>query len=274
MNTAVSVIITTRNEEKNIEACLNSIKRQSYNDIEIIVIDNNSTDATKSIAKRYTAKFFDKGPERSAQRNFGAGKATGTYLLFLDADMELTPRVIKECVMISEEKRKLAVVIPEESFGVGFWATCKALERSFYLKVDYIEAARFFRKDIFEALEGYDESITGPEDYDLPQRVKELHGDQSIGRVSAHIRHNEGKLSLIGTMRKKYYYGKKMDRYKAKKENSQYLIKQASILNRYIIFFSNPLKLFRDPVVGLGMLFMKTSEMVAIACGYVSAILV
>ena len=67
----VSVVITTRNEEKNIENCLMSIQEQTYKHIEIIVIDNNSSDKTKELSKQYTNKVFNQGPERSAQRNYG-----------------------------------------------------------------------------------------------------------------------------------------------------------------------------------------------------------
>lgn len=273
MNNVVSIIITTRNEGKNIRLCLDSIKKQTYKDIEIIVVDNNSSDDTKNIARSYTEKVFDKGPERSTQRNFGASAAAGRYILFLDADMELTPRVIQECVDVAEQGKKPGVVIPEESFGIGFWAKCKALERSFYLGVDWIEAARFFRKDTFMKVGGYDEILTGPEDFDLPQRMKERYGQSSVGRIRSFIRHNEGRLTFGRTISKKYYYGKKMQRYKTKQQNKKYVGKQASLLNRYVLFLSKPQKLFRNPIVGLGMLFMKTSEMAALGLGYLSGIL-
>ena len=94
----VSIIITTKNEEKNIGRCLKSIKKQACPNIEIIVVDNNSIDKTKQITKKYTKNVFNKGPERSAQRNFGAQKAKGKYLLFLDADMTLSPQLIKKAV--------------------------------------------------------------------------------------------------------------------------------------------------------------------------------
>ncbi|MBU4481210.1 glycosyltransferase, partial [Patescibacteria group bacterium] len=109
MNPLVSIVITTKNEERNIANCLGSILRQTYfcDKIEIIVVDNNSTDKTKDLVesfkvKSYKAgckiKFFNKGPERSAQRNFGVAQAQGEYILYLDADMILSPDVIKECM--------------------------------------------------------------------------------------------------------------------------------------------------------------------------------
>lgn len=99
----VSVIITTKNEEANIKNFLKSIRNQTYpkDKIEIIVVDNNSTDRTKEIVVRYTenpngnsfafhgVKVYNYGPERSAQRNFGVKQAGGKYILYLDADMIL-----------------------------------------------------------------------------------------------------------------------------------------------------------------------------------------
>jgi len=62
----VSVIITTKNEEKHIENLLQSIKRKTYKNIEIILVDNYSTDKTIEIARKYTDKIYLKGLERSS----------------------------------------------------------------------------------------------------------------------------------------------------------------------------------------------------------------
>ena len=85
----VSIIITTKNEQDVIKDLLKSIKGQTYKNIEIVVVDNNSTDKTKEIAGRYTKLVFNKGPERSAQRNYGVEKCTGSFVVILDADMQL-----------------------------------------------------------------------------------------------------------------------------------------------------------------------------------------
>ena len=143
----VSIIIPTKNSSTTLGACLKSIKNQTYKNIELIVVDNNSTDETKVIAKKYTDKVFNKGPERSAQRNYGVKQSNGEYTLIIDSDMELSEKVVENCVKkIQSNTHIKAIIIPEESFGVGFWAQCKKLERSFYIGVDWIEAARFFEK--------------------------------------------------------------------------------------------------------------------------------
>lgn len=268
----VSVIIPTKDSSSTIGDCLKSIKNQTYKNIEIIVVDNNSTDKTKAIAKKYTKLVSNKGPERSAQRNLGALKSKGKYLLFIDSDMELSNTVISECIgklKTENIKHKIGgIIIPEESVGEGFWAQCKRLERSFYVGVDWMEAARFFPKNIFEEFKGYDEKQTGTEDYDLPQGIKVKYGSESIGRINSFIFHNEGKLSLSYTLKKKFYYAKTAGVYAKRKSNKSYFNKQANILERYRLFFSHPIKLFKNPFIGLGMLFMKTSEFTAGGLGY------
>jgi glycosyltransferase involved in cell wall biosynthesis len=269
----VSVIITTKNEAGNIATCLASVAAQGYSRIETIVVDNTSTDETKTIARQYTPYIFDKGPERSAQRNFGAGKAKGKYLLVLDADMSLTPDVVKQCVDLCERQGKIAVVVPEESYGEGYWAACKALERSFYLGVDWIEAARFFRKDAFCRLGGYDETITGPEDFDLPQRIKYEYGKSNIGRICAYIRHNEGRINLLKHLRKKWYYGLKLREYLVKVQNQKSVIKQSNIFTRYILFLQRPRLIFQQPHIFIGMVVLKTLEMGALASGTIRGLI-
>jgi len=304
MRDTVSVIITTKNEADRLPACLESIKKQTYKHIETIVVDNHSSDATKDIAKNFGVRVLDEGPERSAQRNFGAQKSKGKYLLFLDADMELTPGVVGECVKIMGHKTMsrgqkaenpsassglrtgiaennkqdcsllidhcpnlLALVIPEKSFGIGFWAQCKALERSFYLNVPWIESARFFQKKAYLVVGGYDETLTGPEDFELAQRVKQHFGEECTGRISSFILHNEGKLSLGKTLKKKYYYGKKMSEYRKKQSAKGYFDKQANIFERYRLFFRKSSIIRHSPITFGGMVIMKTLEMGAVMIG-------
>src|SRR6266568_1486302 len=133
-NPLVSVIVPTKNSAATLEACLESIKKQTYYPIELIVVDNHSTDATREIAKQFTDMVFVKGPERSAQRNYGSARASGRYLLMIDSDMELDRKVVKACsAEVVGDPAVKGIVIPEESFGLGFWSQCKRLERSFYI---------------------------------------------------------------------------------------------------------------------------------------------
>ena len=238
MNTPlISVIVTTRNNHQTLDACLRSIAAQSYGNIELIVVDNNSSDDTKDIAKRYTKLVFDKGPERSAQRNFAVAKASGDYVCIIDSDMELSEDVIASCVETVTEHKYGAVIIPEESFGEGFWAQCKKLERSFYVGVDWIEAARFFDKKIYQQAGGYNEHMTGGEDWDFTGRIRKI---AEVGRSKAYIYHNEGRIYFGKTMRKIYYYASNSTAYFAEHKDQSALTDKSGPLARYALFLSQP----------------------------------
>lgn len=266
-NPLVSVLVHTRNSGRTIKQHLESICNQTYKQIEIIVVDNNSKDNTQLIAQKYTTQVFTYGPERSAQRNFAAKKSKGKFLLVPDSDMILGKDVVKECIkLITQNPEIKEIVIPEKSIGEGFWARCKALERSLYEGVDWIEAARFFDRKVFDEMGGYDEKNTGTEDYDLPQRIKRTYGEKSVGRIKDYIYHDEGNLSLLQTLRKKFYYAKSIHVYK--KYNPIEFYKQANIIKRFLVFFANPKKLFKEPEVGLSMLFMRMCEYAAGGLGY------
>lgn len=263
----VSIIVPTKNEEKNIERLLRSIKEQTYKNIETIVIDNNSSDNTQKLAKKYTKNIFNKGPERSAQRNFGAKKATGKYLLFLDADMELGKNVVTECVELINSNKKIGTVtIPEIPVAYNFWEQVKKHEREFYNLAgdESVESARFFPKNLFQKVGGYDTNITGPEDWDLPERIIDL-GYQNA-RIKSKIKHFEKIPNLFSLLKKKYYYGLKSHVYLEK--NNISVVSAKTIYFLRPVFYKNWQKLFSKPLLSLAMLFMLFCEQFAGGLGY------
>lgn len=262
----VSVVIPTRNSAATLDACLSSIRAQTYPGVEIIVVDRASTDGTQSLARRHTPHVHDHpGPERSAQRNYGAAKARGHYLLMIDSDMQLTPRVIEACVALAAtQPGQAAVIIPEDSFGRGFWASAKALERSYYTGVDWMESPRFIPAATYRAVGGYDEAIAGGEDWDLTQRLR---AQGEVGRITEFIRHNEGHIHLRKQLKKRYYYAQGFTKYYAKGQSS----KSTDVLRLYGLFLKNPAKILRHPILWPAMILMKTSELAALALGYTAA---
>ncbi len=263
----VSVIITTKNEESVIARLIESIKKQTYKYKEIILVDNNSTDKTIDIAKKNGVKVYTLGPERSAQRNFGAKIAKGKYLLFLDADMELTPDVLKNCVEICNKDKKIGgVVIPEESKAYSFWERVKAFERSFYNESgdEITDAARFFRKEVFQKVGGYDETITGPEDWDLPETIKKL--GYSFGRVTSVIYHHERINSPFELAQKKYFYALRAHRYLKKHSISVFSPKTIYFLRP--IFYKRMDRMILHPILSLAMFIMLLFQFIGGGLGY------
>jgi len=103
----VSVLIPARNEEKNIEKCIKGMLSQEYQNKEIILLDDNSSDSTYKLASSFSTSnvILLKGkelPQDWLGKNWAchqlAQEAKGEYLLFIDADVELTPEVISSAV--------------------------------------------------------------------------------------------------------------------------------------------------------------------------------
>lgn len=245
----VSVVVTTKNEAKNIGACLASVAAQDYprEAIEIIVVDNGSSDDTKAIAGRYADHVCDKGPERSAQRNYGMlDIATGTYVMFLDADMILSRTVVRRCVETLAAGHHVALHIPEIVLGADYFPSVRRFERSFY-DGTVIDGVRCIAKDAFAAVGGFDTSLTGPEDWDLDKKLKGLGSIGLLSRydfdaVDAYVAdlppdgipealiafeersgldtpllfHNEAAFDLVRYLKKKTYYTGSAEAYIAK----------------------------------------------------------
>ncbi|MCX7698043.1 MAG: glycosyltransferase family 2 protein [Candidatus Goldbacteria bacterium] len=96
----LSVVIITKNEEKIIGRCLDSIKWAD----EIIVVDSGSTDNTIAICKKYNAKvFYKKWEGYSKQKNFAISKARGQWILSLDADEIVSDELKEEIKKVIEE---------------------------------------------------------------------------------------------------------------------------------------------------------------------------
>ena len=84
----LTAVVLTRNEEKNLDACLNSLKFCDR----ILVIDDNSTDSTLKIVKRHKAEFITHSlnGDFSMQRNFALSVANPGWVLFIDSDEKVT----------------------------------------------------------------------------------------------------------------------------------------------------------------------------------------
>lgn len=257
-STLVSVIVTTRNSARTLERCLESIAAQTYRPFEVIVVDNHSSDATPRIAQRRADLVVTAGPERSAQRNRGAEVATGAYLLFLDADMVLDHDVVADALRALQTAGASAAIIPESSAGEGFWARCRALERSCYTGDDAVEAARLYTRDAFEAAGGFDLALTGGEDWDLSRRVAQR---RRLPRSTAAIVHDEGRLSLDEVYRKRRYYAPGYLAYLRKHRGDSR--DQRNPFAREA-FRRNWRRLATHPVLTLGVAVLKSVEVAAV----------
>lgn len=265
----VSIIIPVKNSANVLTTCLQYIQSQTYNNIEIIIVDSNSSDNTKDICKNFSARYLQLEKKNSInrfdatdKRNLGARMATGDFVYYLDADFELTPNVISEAVETCDTKNVDAIIVKEIVRGSGFWTKCRHLEQECYWGDDNVEAPRFFKKSVWDTLNGLDSNLgAGCDDWDLYQRF--LERGYLVARIQSPLYHNEGKITLIHTIHKALLYGKDVSKFVKKNPRGGFLyffpIRPAYIRNWRLFL--------RQPHLGIGLVFLRSVEYLAGAIG-------
>ncbi len=189
----VSVIIPTIDKEITlVDRCVKSLIKSTYTNIEIVVVNENK--------------------ERSEQRNLGIGRAMGTFIMYLDSDQYISPRLVEECVGLMKSGYD-AIYIPEIITTPGWFGWLRNWERSFYNGTP-IDCVRFFRK---KDCPKFDVKLLGPEDSDFDRQVK--------GRrvISNNVLFHNDNVNMIQWFKKKTYYAKGMDNFIAKYPNDKIL---------------------------------------------------
>ncbi len=266
----VSIIIPTKNSSHQLPRCLYLIQRQNYHPIEIIIIDSNSDDREKtaSLVKKYHGVFYTYAPkvkeglfDATRKRNFAAKRAGGEYIYHFDTDMEITPHVVREAVALCKNGYD-AIIIPEDSFGEGIWASAKNLERRFFWGDDTVESPRFFKKTAWNAVGGYDEEIAGGgDDRDIYHTLKEK--GYKVTRTKNIILHNEGTLHLTYLMKKQFMYKREAIKFIRKRPLMSiisYFPIRKSHITKWRMFAARP----KDT---LCLVIMKACESMAGLCG-------
>jgi glycosyltransferase involved in cell wall biosynthesis len=263
----VSVIIPTYNSGRFMAKCLESLKSQAWKKIEVIVVDDGSTDTTLEIAEKYKCNVI-KNPRRgrAEAKNEGMRRSLGEYLLFVDSDMELTRNVIGECVELANEDPHIGgIVIPERSVGSSFWAKVRDFERSFY-SGSIVESARFFQAKLAKEVGGFEEGLIFFEESTLPYKIYRKKYNISP-RIESPILHHEEDFSLATWLRKKFYYGKTINLYR--NTYGDYLRVQTSIWFRYGLFMKDWKRFLSRPKLAFGVTLLKSLEYFATTSGIV-----
>lgn len=246
MNPLVSIIIPTKNSEKFLGKCLTSVKNQTYNNIEMIVVDNNSTDKTKEIANKFTQKIYNQGPERSAQVNFGVEQAKGEYVYKIDSDFILDNEVVRQCVEKAFVGCDAVVVHNSPDVTVSWIAKIRKFEVDMYKYDITHSSARFVKKDIFQEIGGFNKKITAGEDYDFQNKLNRM--GFKTGFIDAEALHLGEPTNFWKHMKKYYDYGKDFVNYAS--ENK----KESSVQLGFFrgVYIKNWKKFAIHPVMGIG----------------------
>ena len=264
----VSVVVPTRNSEAHLAQCLDAVAAQTYPSIELIVVDNHSSDSSLEIAARYTDKVFTKGPERTSQLNFGFGLAAGKYVYYTGSDLWSDADLVEQAVRRCEEDGFDAVYmnVVTDASEPNLWQRVRALERRCYYKEPGMSAARFYRKEVIETLGGLDESLSGvSDDLEFQHRI------DVAGFRTAFIdadEHNLAEYDSLGTIvARSLYYGSQIRGYMNKHPDHtkrQYRLVRSE-------FVKNKDLLLRDKRLFAAFVAYKSVQYAAAAAGMVIA---
>ena len=265
----ISIIVPTLNASVHLKNLLLSLEKQTYKLFEVIINDDKKTsDDTKVILRQFYKKIrlrhIHENTSMAHGRKTASVSAKGEYLLHLDADMKLNPRVLEQCIKKSKDHD--ALIIPEVSYGEGFWARVEIFERSMYVGDDTIESARFFKTSVYKSVGGHNEKMVLSEDKDLDLRVRKA--GFNVGRISEPIYHNEGNVNILNDFKKKFFYGRTASILML--ANPAYALKYGNIVFRPA-FFKNWRKLLSHPVLASGVFLMKSLETIAGLLGMISS---
>ncbi len=236
----LSVIIPTRNEAANISACVAPFfELLDQGAIEVIVIDNHSTDETEVLAAKAGARVVVCGPERSSQRNRGGIiEAVGDYVFFVDADMQVQPETVAEVMeVLAGDSPPDALYIREEIAGTGYWSRVRNFERQFY-DGTCIDGLRVIRRDLLTRVGGFEEKLYAGEDWDLDRRLLAETDDVAITRGA--LLHCEEQVSFWQYLKKKRYYAANFGAYCTKWKYDKVIRKQCGARYRlWTVFMEN-----------------------------------
>lgn len=216
-NPLISVIVPIYNVEPYIEDCLKSLHQQDYQHLEILLIDDGSTDGSAAICKKYVQSdkrfsyFYKENTGQSGARNFALDRCHGEYVSFVDSD----DLVARNCYSVITGK--LSVDTDIVQFGYYFGTsidvpkhelpnrelTSKECLREFLLYGPDVVWCRIFSRKLFENIR-FKEGLIKEDTYILPSLIKKARLIVSIDECLYFYRQREGSIMNSGFSRKLY----------------------------------------------------------------------
>ncbi|MBI4099939.1 glycosyltransferase family 2 protein [Candidatus Microgenomates bacterium] len=204
----VSVIIPVYNEEKYLAGCLESLKKQTVvKDMEVIVVDDGSTDGSKALA---TLHQGHQGP--GAARNLGAKNARGEILVFADADMEFDPDFIEKLIAPILVGKTIGTFSKEEyllnkdNVWARYWNLNLGRQDNLMVPRDHPDTAPVFRAILaakFIEVGGFDTTVGYTDDWSLSRKL----GVKSVAAPGAKFYHRNPE-TLAEVWRQSRWFGK------------------------------------------------------------------
>ncbi|OGL71113.1 hypothetical protein A3B32_02540 [Candidatus Uhrbacteria bacterium RIFCSPLOWO2_01_FULL_53_9] len=162
----ISVIIPAYNHASSVNRCLDSLFQQTGVEMEIIVVNDGSTDSTRAVLERYADRVTviqQKNLGAAAARNRGAQLARGHFIIFVDADATFEPHALSLLKQALEEDPKAGYAYSDFRFGFKRFRT-GPFDANRLKKMNFIHISALIRHELFP---GFDESIKRFQDWDV-----------------------------------------------------------------------------------------------------------
>lgn len=207
----VSVIIPCYNHGKYLSEAIESILAQTYQHLEIVVVDDGSTDNSKAVAQKYeqVKYIYQTNQGLSAARNTGIDNSTGKYLVFLDADDLLFPDALSVNVRYLQQNDNIAFIsgayVKVNEKGAIIEEGRILTIQNYYNQLLHgnfigMHATVMYKRWVFDFFR-YDISLKACEDYDLylkiTRRYPVLHHSQLLAGYRIHSQNMSGNLALM-----------------------------------------------------------------------------
>ncbi|MEM9806217.1 MAG: glycosyltransferase [Cyanobacteria bacterium P01_D01_bin.56] len=208
----VSVVIPLYNAEKTIRTTLDSVLNQTFSDLELIVIDDGSTDSSLEIVNTYSDNrlrvFSFDNSGAAAARNQGIARAIGDYIALLDADDVWTPDKLADQLEMFKENPKAGLVYSWSDYidadGNPVCSgkrviTSTNLEATYgkLLVSNFLEngSTPLIPKDVLIDVGGFDESLNSSQDLDLYLKIAAKYSFATVPKVQVHYRITPGSIT-------------------------------------------------------------------------------
>ncbi len=236
MNSSCSVVVIAKNAEKTIANCLSSILSQTLKPIEIIVVDNGSTDSTTRIAAGFGVKVvYESVVGRSKARNRGIKESKGKLIAFIDSDAIADANWLAWLVKRYEQGDLAGVAGSIKALNPDK-LSAKLLELATANKPHYGGGNIMYERDTIIEVGMFNENLQMAEDVELAWRV--LKAGKRIGFEPRAVVYHAHRESMSELLRQQYNFGKWSTR--ARKIHGMKTWKQRALL------FATPLLLLRN----------------------------
>lgn len=246
-----SIIVPFRNSEVSISFCLDSLLRQNMEEVELIMVDNNSDDNSRDIVLSYQKKFpnfkyiFEPTIGRGAARNSGIKNAIGDVILMTDSDCVVPDNWVKNISNLISDKKELVVMGGEYNLSSGYFSKMRQAYNEKYLQnkihnayVNHLDTKNFAISSSLIKRMMFDDSLKAYEDYDLYLRLRaegikiRYLKDIKVGHF-----HNDSINSLYKTQKDRGYNLAKIRDKHRKHINSAHFIEDESLKSAKFINF-------------------------------------